>query len=152
MHMKRLVGPLLALFWLGSVLGAEPSPKPPAPAEIVTVPNFRLLDHRGQSHELYRHKDARLVVLLVAGNGCPIVRHGLTELKRLREEFGSQGVRFALLNANAHDTREETVAEAKEFAIDFPIQRDRRRRSSCWSARTGRSPNHSWPRRPRRTR
>lgn len=122
--MKRLVGPLLALFWLGSALGAEPSPTSPAPAEIVTVPNFRLLDHRGQSHELYRHKDARLVVLLVAGNGCPIVRHGLTELKRLREEFGAQGVRFALLNANAHDTREETVAEAKEFAIDFPILLD----------------------------
>lgn len=88
------------------------------------VPNFRLTDHLGVSHELYRSKEARLVALLVAGNGCPIVRHAAIEWKRLREEFGSKGVEFLLLNANAHDTRAEVIDEARDFGIDFPILLD----------------------------
>jgi len=39
------------------------------------VENFRLFDHKGGSHELYYYDDARAVVFLVQGNGCPIVRN-----------------------------------------------------------------------------
>ena len=39
------------------------------------VDNFRLLDQNGASHELYYLSDAKAVVIMVHGNGCPIVRN-----------------------------------------------------------------------------
>lgn len=88
------------------------------------VPDFRLIDHRGVSRELYRQKDYRAVVLFVTGNGCPIARNTLPELRRLRDEFGPRGAGFALLNVNAHDSRGEVVKEAEDFGVDFPILLD----------------------------
>lgn len=117
LHLKLLLWAAL----LGSLHAASPET---APREPETVPNFRLLDHTGRSHELHRYRDRKLIVLMVGGNGCPLVRHGVIALKQLREEFGPRGVVFALLNVNAHDTRDEVVAEAKEFGFDFPILLD----------------------------
>jgi hypothetical protein len=105
-------------------LAAAPSAGSVADPAADPVANFRLLDHTGQSHELYRQKPHRVVVLFVAGNGCPIVRHSVPELKRLREQFGPRGVVFALLDVNADDDRAEVAAEAREFDIDFPILLD----------------------------
>ncbi|MFT5809210.1 MAG: hypothetical protein ACI9LG_003542, partial [Moritella dasanensis] len=45
------------------------------------VDNFRLLDQQHSSHELYYHKDAKAVVLMVTMNGCPIVRNLLPDLR-----------------------------------------------------------------------
>ena len=38
-----------------------------------TVDNFRLLDHTGESHELYYLSDMKAVVLMAQGNGCDAV-------------------------------------------------------------------------------
>lgn len=89
-----------------------------------TVEDFRLADHTGRSHQLSRYKDSKAVVIFVAGNGCPIVRQSIPELKRLRDVYGPQGVEFLLLNANPQDDRPSIVEEAREFAIDLPILRD----------------------------
>ncbi|MBN8248978.1 MAG: redoxin domain-containing protein [Verrucomicrobia bacterium] len=88
------------------------------------IPNFRLLDHRGISHELYRMREPRFVVLFVTGNGCPIARHSIPELKALREQVGPGGAEFLLINANPHDTRSEVAAEAGEFGVEFPVLLD----------------------------
>ena len=97
---------------LTRTLTAVPLVSPNVSPETDAVPNFRLLDHTGVSHELYRQKEHRVVVLFVAGNGCPIVRHSVPELKQLREQFGPRGVAFALLNVNADDQRIEVAEEA----------------------------------------
>ncbi len=116
---------LLKLLLCAALTGGARAASADIPAaEPETVPNFRLLDHTGRSHELYRYRDRKLIVLMVGGNGCPIVRHGAIGLKQLREEFGPRGVVFALLNVNAHDSQPEIVAEAKEFGYDFPILLD----------------------------
>jgi peroxiredoxin len=88
------------------------------------VDNFRLLDHRGEAHELHRLSDMKAIVVMVQGNGCPIVRQALPALAEIRAKYQSQGVEFLLLNSNLQDTRELTAKEATEFKIDFPIMLD----------------------------
>ena len=99
----------------GSALALEPGQR---------VDNFRLLDHLGASHELYYLSDAKAVVLMVQGNGCPIVRNALPTLKALRERYGARGVEFLLINSNLQDDRDAVAREAAEFGIDFPILKD----------------------------
>jgi thiol-disulfide isomerase/thioredoxin len=88
------------------------------------IDNFRLLDHGVASHELYYLSDAKAVVIMVQGNGCPIVRKTLPELKALRDRYRAQGVEFLMLNSNLQDNRETVAREAAEFAIDLPIPID----------------------------
>jgi hypothetical protein len=85
------------------------------------VDNFRLLDHKGASHELYYLSDAKAVVLMVHGNGCPIVRNTLPVLREIRDRYRAQGVEFILLNSNLQDDRDSIAKEAAEFKTEFPI-------------------------------
>ena len=39
------------------------------------VENFRLIDQKGNSHELFYFNDQKALVFLVQGNGCPIARN-----------------------------------------------------------------------------
>jgi hypothetical protein len=88
------------------------------------VDNFRLLDHRGASHELYYFSDAKAIVMMVHGVGCPVVRQALPALKQLRADYAARGVEFFMINANLQDEREALAQEATEFGIDLPILRD----------------------------
>lgn len=85
------------------------------------VDNFSLIDHEGVAHELYYYSDASAVVLMVQGNGCPIVRNALPDYRVLRERYQNEGVEFWMINANSQDNRDSITAEAEEFDIDFPI-------------------------------
>jgi hypothetical protein len=89
------------------------------------VDDFRLSDQNGDSHTLYYRADARAIVLMVYGNGCPIVRQAWPALKALRERYASRGVEFVLLDAHRHDDRVAVAAEAAEFGIDLPVLLDR---------------------------
>ena len=115
------------------VLGAAKAPQPSetlperagkAPAVPFKVPDFRLLDHTGASHQLSRYADAQAVVLVYGGNGCPIVRQSVPALNALRDTYTPRGVLFAMVNANSQDGREDILREAEEFAINMPILLD----------------------------
>src|SRR5262245_49675755 len=114
-NMWRCMAALTA-FWLAAPALAL------APGDVVD--NFRLLDQNGKSHELYYSSDMKAVVIMVQGNGCPIVRQALPALKEIRDQYQVQGVEFLLLNSNLQDKRDAVAAEAKEFSIDFPILLD----------------------------
>lgn len=86
--------------------------------------NFRLIDHRGSSHELYYHADAPAVVIMTQGNGCPIVRGAMPEFRRLRDAYADAGVQFLLMNSNLQDSRAEVLAEAEEYGFDIPVLMD----------------------------
>lgn len=91
------------------------------------VKDFALLDHQGAFRHLYYYaKDpkTKAVVLFIQGNGCPLVRKRVPELKRLRDTYAKSGVIFWMLNANPQDTRTEVAREAVEFGIDLPILLD----------------------------
>ena len=91
------------------------------------IENFALLDQNGKFHEFDYYRRApgvKGLVIFVQGNGCPLVRKRLPELKRLRDSFQSKGILFGMLNANPQDEREDILAEAEDFEIDIPILKD----------------------------
>ncbi|MCE2437541.1 MAG: redoxin domain-containing protein [Pseudomonadales bacterium] len=90
-------------------------------AHPLDVGNFTLLDQRGHAHELYYYSDASAIVVVMQGNGCPIVRNLLADLRALRAVYEPQKVRFLMLNSNLQDSRESVADEAQEWGIDFPI-------------------------------
>ncbi len=88
------------------------------------VVNFSLIDHRGNHHELHR-ADAKVVLLFIGGNGCPIVRQSLAKVRSLRSKFASQGVVLWMLNANSQDDRDSIVEEAQTFGFgSMPVLKD----------------------------
>jgi hypothetical protein len=111
----RLLTVLPAL-WLGAPALAI------APGEVVD--NFRLLDQSGTSHELYYLSDMKAVVIMVHGNGCPIVRQALPALREVRDKYKASGVEFLLLNSNLQDNRDAVAKEWQEFGVELPVLLD----------------------------
>ena len=85
------------------------------------VDNFMLLDHQGAAHELYYYADAPAVVLIVQGNGCPIVRNALADYRAVSNAYAPRGVEFFMLNANLQDGRATIAEEAREWGIPYRI-------------------------------
>ena len=112
---RRCVRLLLAVLCLVTAPGAL------ALAVGDRVDNFRLLDHRGESHELYRLADRKAVAVLVQGNGCPIVRNAMPRFRELAKTFSEQGVEFLLLNTNLQDSRDSISREVEEYGFEQPV-------------------------------
>lgn len=88
------------------------------------VPDFALLDWRGQEHRL-RRADAGVVVLFFTANGCPVARQSYKGLKALRRAYEPKGVQFWLVNSNSGDDRSSIEKEAREFHIaSMPVLLD----------------------------
>lgn len=113
--MRRVAGRLILVLGI-SVAAQARGLEPSDPVE-----NFALLDHRGAAHELYYHSDAKAVVLMVHGNGCPISRNAWPRFRELRDEYARKNIRFMLINSNLQDHRASINREAEEFGIDLPI-------------------------------
>jgi peroxiredoxin len=94
------------------------------PKGIAKIEDFTLWDHRGESLRLYTHHDAKAIVLVSYGVGCPIAHHSLQTLYQLRQHFEKHNVEFYLLDASPQDDYEALQHEAKEFDISIPILRD----------------------------
>jgi hypothetical protein len=89
------------------------------------VPNFALLDYRGRNFELHRADASNAVVVVIAGNGCPIVRQSITKIRALRGKLATNGVAFWMLNANTQDDAKSIAHEASEFHVgSIPILKD----------------------------
>ena len=86
--------------------------------------NFTLRDQDGVAHELYGLKDAEAVVIMIQGNGCPIVRNAWPVYRQLRETYRAKGVEFLLLNSNLQDDATSVRREAATFKMDAPILLD----------------------------
>ncbi|MBI2422068.1 MAG: redoxin family protein [Candidatus Hydrogenedentes bacterium] len=118
MNLLRTVASLLLAggLLLSQAVSAGLDPKNPKYLE-----NFRLTTQNGESWSLAHQGDAAAVVLYVYGVGCPIVRQSIPELNRIQEEFGPKNVIFAMISANAQDTREDIRKDAAEFGVTAPI-------------------------------
>ncbi len=127
---KQLVV-FLSLVALGAGIGIWFASEPDGPEagqppleQGLRVDNFQLLDQHGKAHELYYHRDASAIVLMVHGIGCPVVRNSLADFAALSRQFARDNVRFFYLNSNAHDDREAIAREAQEWSIDIPVLSD----------------------------
>ncbi len=90
------------------------------------VSDFGLIDQKGKFHGFSQSSEARATVLFVQGNGCPIVRNSLGELRELDDEFSSKGVDFYMINPTLQDDAAEVRAEAEAFDIRMPVLLDQR--------------------------
>src|SRR5205809_6704677 len=72
---------------------------------VQRVDNFQLADQNFDSHELYRLKDAKAVILYTQMNGCPIVRNTVAAYKKLRDDYKAKGVEFLMINSYLADNR-----------------------------------------------
>ena len=93
-------------------------------SHALRVENFVLLDQLGDAHELYYHKQAEAVVIMVQGNSCGVVHDALADYKALRDEFEPLGVKFFMLNSSLQDHRASIATEATTYGIDVPILDD----------------------------
>ena len=103
----------LALLACATLLETTAAAKP--------VGNFTLADQTGETHALFEAGDAKVVVLMVQGNGCPVVRNALIDLASVRKRFEGEPVRFLMINSNLQDDPESIRDEADEWGIDLPI-------------------------------
>ena len=91
---------------------------------LKTMPEFNLTDHLGNSQSLDRYQDRTFIVFYVQGNGCPISRIALPNLREVRDEYEDRGIEFLAFNSNIQDSAAAITREAEEFGIDFPIIKD----------------------------
>ena len=91
---------------------------------LKSIPEFTLTDHLGKTHSLDQYQDADLLVFYVQGNGCPIARIALPNLREVRSEFADRNVEFLAFNANIQDNPDAIRREADNFGIDFPSLKD----------------------------
>ena len=103
-----------------NVLGDDPS-EPNIAFDPQPINNFTLLDHTGKSHELFYYDDAKAIVIMIQGNGCPIVRNSLNDYEALSKKYSSKNIRFFMLNSNLQDDRESIAAEAATWGVSLPI-------------------------------
>ena len=92
-----------------------------ATASARPVDNFALVDQSGTTRELFDDGDAKAVVLMVQGNGCPVVRNALIDLRAVRQRFEGEPVRFLMINSNLQDDEASILAEAQAWGIDLPV-------------------------------
>lgn len=64
------------------------------------VDNFKLLDHRGISHELHYLSDMKAVVLMSHTSGCEGVAADIERFEALAGEYADQDVEFLMINAD----------------------------------------------------
>lgn len=96
------------------------------PGEVVA--DFKLTDHTGKTQQLYDGKSQKPIVVMIQGNGCPIVRHQMITLKQIGEKYAPQGVRFLLLNSNLQDNAATISKEVDEFGYTFPVLVDNKQK------------------------
>jgi peroxiredoxin len=96
-----------------------------APAESArTLPDLTLTDATGERRRLHDQYDARALVLVMQGVGCPIVRKMTPGLRENMDAYAARNVRFLMVNSNVQDTPEKIVAELKEFELDITVLKD----------------------------
>lgn len=86
--------------------------------------DFRLLDHRGISHQLFRLVDSQAVVIVSQQNGDPDFAAAVASLKALKADWGKRGVEFLFINATGTDAREAIGEELRKAGSELPVLLD----------------------------
>jgi mono/diheme cytochrome c family protein len=94
------------------------------PGPGARVDNFRLLDHRGRSHELHYLSDQKAVLLVVQTNDCAALRKEIPQLEKLRQQYAAQSVAMFMLNSNPAQDRDSIGKFAAETGSQTPVLMD----------------------------
>lgn len=88
------------------------------------VENFRLLDHAGDSHELYYYDTAKAVVLLTQSNACKASTAAIAKVDALQQQHDDGTLQSFLINSSAGDSRAQIEAFAAKQGQQTPILMD----------------------------
>lgn len=109
---------ILVLLVIALLVSCNQTPYPIADARLN---DFALYDSEGDFHRLSSYNDSKGIVLLVQGNGCPIVRNSLEEYKELYKAYTNKGFKFFYINSNIQDDREAISKEYHDFKLEIPV-------------------------------
>ncbi len=98
--------------------------QPPGAHAPAKAANFKLVDQKGATHELYAKTNPKALVMVMQGVGCPIVQKMTPDLKTVQAEYEAKGVEFLMINSNMHDKPEMIAAEAEKFGLTMPVLKD----------------------------
>ncbi|HTE43553.1 MAG TPA: redoxin domain-containing protein, partial [Steroidobacteraceae bacterium] len=88
------------------------------------VDNFRLLDHRGASHELYYLSDMKAVVLLAQRNDCDAAATSIAQIDRIRRQYRDRGVVTFMINADKAGNRDAIARDIATTDGSTPVLMD----------------------------
>jgi hypothetical protein len=90
----------------------------------VMASDFRLIDHTGQSRELYYQATDTAIVLVFMDTRCAEFAQLAASIKSLRDQFQPGGVTFWMIDSGAGASRSNLVSAAQTQAVDLPILHD----------------------------
>ena len=86
--------------------------------------NFALPDQHGITHELHGPRLPEAVVIMIQGNGCPIVRNAWPDLSAVARDLSREGRRVLAVEFESAGRRGVRSARAEAFEMDAPILLD----------------------------
>lgn len=96
----------------------------PAPAATPGIGDLKVTDTAGKARELRGlAKDARYLVVISHGFGCPTLKRSLPALEVLAQKF-SKNTRFVLINANPQDSLAQLRQFSREFRSGIAVYKD----------------------------
>lgn len=107
-----------------SVPATETATATPDSTTPAHMKDFTLVDQNGKSHELYAMKNAKAVVLIWQGVGCPIVQQMTPAIKEVAATYAPKGVEFMMINSNIQDTPAMIKQEMENFDFHLPALKD----------------------------
>lgn len=90
-------------------------------ARPAMVDDFVLPDQNLLARQLYRHGDAKAVVLITYASGDAAVRAEAPAWMALKAAYAPKGVEFVMLASKLGETRPKVDADAKAAGLDMPI-------------------------------
>ena len=125
---KRLIAVPIAVAAL-AIICISPCPlrsEEDAPAGLQKgITDFALKDTNGHKVSLSDFRDQKAIVVVFAGTECPINNQYMARLGELHKAYAEQGVQFLLINSNCQDSAARVAEHAKQFAIPFPVLKDK---------------------------
>ena len=98
--------------------------EPPGPVPDDRINDYALYDSAGGFHRFSRYNNKKALVLFVQGNGCPIVRNYLSDLKEIVNTYRPKDVEFFMVNSNVQDISETVQLEVESYGIEIPVLMD----------------------------
>jgi len=105
----------------GRVIAGEGRAASVDPALGRKIPHVIVRDTAGAEVGLYDFRDARLLVVVVLNNGCPVGNKFIPVLNDLQTRYQDRQVQFLAVNPQAGDTPAEVAQHAREFGLKFPV-------------------------------
>jgi uncharacterized protein len=94
--------------------------------------SLHVQDQNGVEHTVMEFGNAKAVVLIGQGNGCPIMQKSVQKINDLVEKYSARGVKVLLINPNTEDTPDSVRTEAKDYGFHVQILLDPTQKITRW--------------------